>query len=124
MSNFWEQEVETAQEPELLEAGREYSLQVIDATPVPEKNQIRLQLQDQENPNSSTLLHILSWPLPDDDTRKANFKALNVKQFLQAAGFDPSSPPMPDEYVGVTVDAIVGIREYQGRKMNQIQNLC
>lgn len=124
MSNFWEQEVETAKEPELLEAGREYTLQVVEAKPVPEKNQIRLQLQATEEPDSATILHILSWPLPGDDSKKANFKKLNIKKFLQAIDVDPASPPLPDEYVGMTLEAIVGTRTWNGREMNQIESFC
>ena len=93
-------------------ANTECRLTVAKAEAVPEKFGLKMFLSISECENDFALndvFHWVSYPKPDDDDSKANFKRRMIKEFYQAFGITEVDPEDVSGLIGLSTMAVLGL---------------
>lgn len=107
-----------------VEAG-EYELKILscevqESKKDPSKENIVAVMEILGQPNASNIFRYLALPHASDDEKTSLAKRRFAKEFFQAFGATPDEVGT-DSIKGKTAWALLSVREYEGREMNEIK---
>lgn len=102
--------LDDAQELKSVPQG-EYQLRVVECKTATSKNTggdyLQATLEILSEPLAKNINHVMMFPTPGDDAKKANNRKLAIRNFLQACGVDYSKGFNPSDLEGCTPWAIL-----------------
>ena len=115
--------LDQVEDQEPVPGGEEYQLRIVSAKVQPSKDGARNILQVGfeviDHPTALPVFEHYCFPNESDEKKTVYMFKLNMKQFMQAFGIDPSNPGNPEEWKDATAWAFLKTDEYQGRPMNR-----
>ena len=83
---------------------------------------IAVVFDDPENPDTiDDIFMFFSKPSEGDSVKEAKKKRTRIKSFYNAFGIDTSGQVDTAACIGETGDAILGVKEFEGRRTNEIR---
>lgn len=119
---FMDIEIDDAQELGTVDGDDEYTVEIVEVTPTPEKSYVILQLRIQGAEMTKQIWHYLTYPKSGDNAEKINNKKLRIKRTFEAFDIQSHERTSFNLWMGRTARAVVGLEESEDYgKQNRVK---